>query len=94
MSKRLRLPTLFFALALSAVLAACDDGSGLSAGGGTAMMHQVPLVALAPGQQRAVPLAVAIRRMSDGGDGRTVSILVLVSPTHAALVPRQLPSRR
>lgn len=89
MPKPLRLPTLFFALALSAALSACDNGSGLSTGGATAMMHRVPLLALAPGQQRAVPLAVAIRRMSDDGDGRTVSILVLVSPTHAALVAGQ-----
>jgi hypothetical protein len=71
MPQPLRRAKLSLALTLSIALAACDGGSSRT----TAMAHRVPLLALSPDQQRGVPLAVAIKRMSDGGDGLTVSVL-------------------
>jgi hypothetical protein len=81
-----RLRTLISALALTVVLSACGGGSGLSGGKAPVIAQGAPVAANPPAPQRPASFHVAINTMSDGGDGRTVSILVLVSPARAALV--------
>lgn len=84
----MRLPALPRALALALALSACGGGSGLSGGSAARTVHGAPAPAVPPLQDPAT-LHVSINTMSDGGDGRTVSILLLVSPARAALVTGQ-----